>query len=147
MRLLKLIHGSWNMSLASVTVRDDPSSLRYVPGWFVAREWVCMWYDDSDYYADEDNFFKWYDGYKKRKAQKASIKEELLQNKWSLWSGLHPVHKIFKKFLKSVLLNDEHIFEKYNFKIIQHCVSTCGSNTRCACGKAAGCTWNCFFIV
>ena len=27
---------------------------------------------------DEDHFFKWYDGYKKRKAQKASIKEELL---------------------------------------------------------------------
>ena len=27
---------------------------------------------------DEDHFFKWCDGYKKRKAQKASIKEELL---------------------------------------------------------------------
>ena len=26
---------------------------------------------------DEDHFFKWYDGYKKRKAQKASIKEVL----------------------------------------------------------------------
>ena len=42
----------------------------------------------DDYYDDdgghlndndeEDSFFKWYDGYKKRKAQKASIKEELL---------------------------------------------------------------------
>ena len=61
---------------------NDPSSLRYVPDWFVTREWMCMWYDDSDYYADdEDNFFKWYDGYKKRKAQKASIKEGFLQNK------------------------------------------------------------------
>ena len=45
-----------------------------------------MWYDDcynddgdhwdNDY--DEDNFFDWYDGYQKRKAQKTSIKEELL---------------------------------------------------------------------
>ena len=45
-----------------------------------------MWYDD--YYNnddgkdklidDEDEYFKWYDGYKARKAQKASIKEELL---------------------------------------------------------------------
>ena len=27
-------------------------------------------------------FFKWYDGYKKRKAQKASIKEELMPITW-----------------------------------------------------------------
>ena len=65
-------------------VRDDRSSLRYVPNRFVTGERVCLWYDNSDYYADdEDNFFKWYEYYKKRKAQKASIKEELLQNKLS----------------------------------------------------------------
>ena len=28
------------------------------------------------------NFFKWYDGYKKRKAQKASIKEDLMPIAW-----------------------------------------------------------------
>ena len=52
-----------------------------------------MWYDD--YYDDddddgghwdddndEDKFFEWYDGYKKRKAQKAKIKEELLPIAW-----------------------------------------------------------------
>ena len=40
-----------------------------------------MWYDDSEYCDDgddEDNFFKWYDRHKKRKAQKASVKEELM---------------------------------------------------------------------
>ena len=38
-----------------------------------------MWYDDSEYcHDDEDNFFKWYDGCKKRKVQKASIKEGFL---------------------------------------------------------------------
>ena len=68
-------------------VRDDSSSLQYVPDWFVTREGVDMWHDD--YYDDEeDNFFKWYEGYKRRKDQKASIKEELLQNKWLLWSDL-----------------------------------------------------------
>ena len=69
-------------------VRDDPSSLQYVPDWFVTRDMVYMWYDDSEYCDDddddddEDNFFKWYDGYKKRKAQKASIKEELMPIAW-----------------------------------------------------------------
>ena len=67
-------------------VRDDPYSLQYVPDWFVTRERVDMWYDDSEYCDDddEDNFFKWYDDYKKRKAQKASIKEELMPIAWHL---------------------------------------------------------------
>ena len=46
-----------------------PWSLVYIPDWFVSRESVDMWYDDVDYY-DEDNVFKWYEGYKKRMAQK-----------------------------------------------------------------------------
>ena len=65
-------------------VKDDPSSLQYVSDWFVTRQRVAMWHDDSEYYNDdnEDNIFKWCDGYKKRKAQKASIKEELLPIAW-----------------------------------------------------------------
>ena len=62
-------------------VRDDSSSLQYASDWFVTMEWVYMGYDGSEHCDDdddEDNFFKQYDGYKKRKAQKASIKEELL---------------------------------------------------------------------
>ena len=53
--------------------------MQFVPDWFVTSEWMWMWYDD--YYDDddgdhrddenEDKFFEWYDGYKKRKAQKA----------------------------------------------------------------------------
>ena len=38
--------------------------------------------DDDDDDDDEDNFFKWYDGYKKRKAQKASIREGLMPIVW-----------------------------------------------------------------
>ena len=41
------------------------------------------------------------------------------------WSFL--VHKIFKKFLKNVLIKDEFIFEKYNFKITQRSISTRGT--------------------
>ena len=39
---------------------------------------VIIWDNDDD----EDQFFEWYDGYKKRKAQKTSIKEELLPIAW-----------------------------------------------------------------
>ena len=65
-------------------IRQCVNMLEFVPDWFVP-EWVDMSFDD--YYDDdgghwndddEDKFFKWYDGYKKRKAQKASIKEGLL---------------------------------------------------------------------
>ena len=54
-----------------------------------------MWYDDyydnddceekfavDNYDNDEGKFFKWYDSYRARKAQKASIKEGLLPIAW-----------------------------------------------------------------
>ena len=49
-----------------------------------------MWYDDySDddgghWHGDDnqDKFFEWYNGYQKRKAQKAKVKEELLPIAW-----------------------------------------------------------------
>ena len=71
-------------------VKEDSSFLQFLPDWFVTREWMWMWYDDyydddGDHWDnddDEDKFFEWYDGYKKRKAQKASIKEELLPIAW-----------------------------------------------------------------
>ena len=65
--------------------------MQFVPDWFVTREGVDMWHDDyynddGDYWNnnddDEDEFFEWYGGYKKRKAQKAKIKEELLPIVW-----------------------------------------------------------------
>ena len=66
----------------------DPSFLQLVPDWFIKREWMWMWYDDyyddGDHWDndDEDKFFEWYDGYKKQKTQKASIKEDLLPSAW-----------------------------------------------------------------
>ena len=72
-------------------VKDGSSSLQFVPNWFITGEWVDMWYDDyyddsGGYWDDDDDnkdkFLEWYDGYKKRKVQKASIKEELLPIAW-----------------------------------------------------------------
>ena len=62
-------------------VRDDPSSLRYLPDWFLAqKQQLKLWHDD--YYFNGDKLIKWHDGYQKRKAQKASIKEEPLPIAW-----------------------------------------------------------------
>ena len=59
-----------------------PWLLEYVPDWSVTRGWMLMWYDDHWDNDDEDKFFECNDGYKKRKAQKASIKEELMPIAW-----------------------------------------------------------------
>ena len=62
-------------------VRHDPSSLQYVPDWFVTQKQIGRWYDDIEYF-DDDVPDKWYNGYQKRKAQKAQIKEELMPIAW-----------------------------------------------------------------
>ena len=55
--------------------------MQYVPDWFVTQQQLKIWYNDT-YYCNEDKLIEWYEGYKKRKAQKASIKEELLPIAW-----------------------------------------------------------------
>ena len=39
-------------------------------------------WDDDDYWDEKDKYFERYDGYKKRKAQKAQIKKELMLIAW-----------------------------------------------------------------
>ena len=71
-------------------VKNDPSFLQSVPDWFITKEWIDMWYDDDkdksfelyDDVLDKYNFFEWYEGYHKRKAQKAKIKDELIPIAW-----------------------------------------------------------------
>ena len=87
-------------------IKDDSSFLQLLSNWFITKEWIDMWYDDyddngdhwdddvdywygdhcddgGDYWDDDkDTFFEWYDGYRKPKAQKTSIKEELLLIAW-----------------------------------------------------------------
>ena len=55
--------------------------LKYVPDWFVTHQQIKIWHDNDDY-CNDDELIEWYDDYKVRKAQKASIKEELLPIAW-----------------------------------------------------------------
>ena len=57
---------------------EDPWLLRYVPNRFVTQQQVKL----RDGYCIDDRLIKWYDGYKKRKAQKAQIEEELMPTAW-----------------------------------------------------------------
>ena len=64
--------------------------LEHVPDWFVIQGQIDLWHDD-DYWHDDDKLIKWYEGYQKRNAQKASIKEELLPIAWHpdrIWTGV-----------------------------------------------------------
>ena len=58
-----------------------PWLLKHVPDWFVTQQQLKIWHDD-DCYCNDDEIIRWYDSYKKRKAQKAKIKEELLPIAW-----------------------------------------------------------------
>ena len=62
-------------------VKDDTSSLQFVPDWFVTQEPIDVWYDD-DYWYHDDKMIEWYNGYKKQKVQKAQIKKELMPIAW-----------------------------------------------------------------
>ena len=59
----------------------DPFSLQYVPDWFVTQGQLKIWHDNDDY-CNDDELIEWYDGYKKRKAQKFSIKKKLMPTAW-----------------------------------------------------------------
>ena len=62
-------------------IKDDPSSLQFVPDWFVSQQQLDVWYGD-DYWYNNDDITECYEGYKKQKAQKAKIKEEFLPIAW-----------------------------------------------------------------
>ena len=56
-------------------VRDHFFSLQYVPDWFVAQQQIKIWYGDSEYDDDDDDFIKWYDGYKNGTLRKHKLKK------------------------------------------------------------------------
>ena len=58
-------------------VEADPGLLKYIPDWFVIQQQIKIWRVEDEY-CDDDELIKWYEGYQKRKAQKAKMKEELL---------------------------------------------------------------------
>ena len=54
-------------------------ALEYVPDQFVAQGQIKLWDDD---HCNDNKPIKWQEGYKKRKTQKARIKEELMPITW-----------------------------------------------------------------
>ena len=62
-------------------VWEDPFTLHFIPDWFITQQQLKTW---DDYYGpcNNDRLIKWYAGYKKRKAQKAKIKDELMPIAW-----------------------------------------------------------------
>ena len=70
--------------ICNKAVKKNPSSLQYVPDYFLMQQQVKLWRNNSDFYY---RLIEWYEGHKKRKAQKASIKEELMPIVWhpSTW--------------------------------------------------------------
>ena len=57
--------------------------MQFVSDWFVSQQQLDVWYDD-DYWYHDDEVIEWYDEYRKRKAQKTKIKEELMPIAWYL---------------------------------------------------------------
>ena len=68
-------------NMCNEAVEFNPSSLQYVPDSFVSKQQLKLWHDSNDWLIRwwyNNRVIKWYEVYKKRKAQKAKIKEELL---------------------------------------------------------------------
>ena len=55
--------------------------MQFSPDWFVTQQLVNLWHDEGDY-CDNDRLIKCFEGYTKRKAKKAQIKEKLLPIAW-----------------------------------------------------------------
>ena len=60
-------------------VQKDLCLLEYVPDWFVTPGQIKFWRDDDEY-CNDNRMIECFKGCKKRKAQKALIKEELFTN-------------------------------------------------------------------
>ena len=62
-------------------VRRVSCSLIGVLDCFVTSQQIKIWHNSDDWH-DDNEVIEWYEGYKKRKTQKAKIKEELLPTAW-----------------------------------------------------------------
>ena len=63
-------------------VENGLCNLKFILDWFVTQQQIKSWHDRDNYWDDDDIFFKWYHGYKKRKTQKAQSKKELMPIAW-----------------------------------------------------------------
>ena len=55
--------------------------LKYVPDYFVTDQQIKIWHHNDDH-CNDDGLIERFEGYQKRKTQKASVKEGLLPIAW-----------------------------------------------------------------
>ena len=67
--------------ICNKAIAEDPWFFLSVPDSFVTQKKVKIWHKD-DHYCNDSEMVERYDEYKKRKAQKAQIKEELMPIAW-----------------------------------------------------------------
>ena len=89
-------HGSWSISpillrckICNKAVWKGPSSLHYVPDWFVTQQQIKIWHDNDDY-SDDDRLIKWSEYYQKCKTHKMQIETESMRiashpSRWGHW--------------------------------------------------------------
>ena len=73
------------LEICDKTVKDEPYFLQFVPDWFVTQQQIKLWHEynrPTGWQYQDDEIIGWYVGYKKRKAEKASIKEQLMPITW-----------------------------------------------------------------
>ena len=88
-------------------VWGDPFSLVCVLDWFVTQQRIGPWDDDD--HLNDDELIEWYNGYQKRKVQKARIEKELMRiawhpSRWGDWCIMktrkkrQKTYRLYKKF-------------------------------------------------
>ena len=70
-----------NQEMCNKSIKAGPYQLKDAPHWFATQQQIDIWYD-GDYCSHDYEIIECYEGYKKRKVQKASIKKELLPIAW-----------------------------------------------------------------
>ena len=81
-RLLKYVPDRFKTKeICDKAVKEDRDSLQYVPDYFMTQQQLKLWCNNDDWY-DDDEIIEWYEGYQKRKAQKAKIEKGLMPIAW-----------------------------------------------------------------
>ena len=71
---LQIVPDHFKMQRMCEAVQKRLCLLKYLPEWFVTQQEIKIWHDDDEF-CNDDKLIKWYNDYKKRKAQEASIKK------------------------------------------------------------------------
>ena len=69
--------------MCDLAVEEDLGLIEYVLDWFVRQQQIDIWHQHDGDDDNDNGLIEWYEGYEKRKVQKAKIKEELIPIVWN----------------------------------------------------------------